>query len=177
MVPSRPIIARTLSRIHRPDRRDIVRTSLFGGASAALPVTGQRHGAIQDAMPAADTGSSCALANSVLFLFGDSMCGVHRSAGTLFEIDPSGAFAIDDLPVVGLIGTNSITPDDLMTDSTAAASSCATGVKTINGAVGVDAARNSVPNMIGLAKDAGKSVWLVTTRQAKPTCGAPLRGR
>ena len=169
MDQSREILARTLT--HRLDRRTIMRTSVFGSASAALLGTGLRGSLAQDATPAAGS----ALANSVIFFLGDGMGEAHRSAGTLFEVGPSGTLAMDDLPVVGLVGTNSVTPDELVTDSAAAATAYATGVKTVNGAVGVDADGNTVPNLIELAKAAGKSVGLVTTSQvtdASPACFA-----
>lgn len=145
------------------DRRRVLRTSLVGGAAAAALAGGLTRLSAQDATPASGTGAG--VANSVIFYLGDGMGGAHRSAGTLFEVGPSGALAMDDLPVVGSVGTNSVTPDALVTDSAAAATSYATGVKTINGAIGVDADGNNVANLVELAKAAGKSIGLVTTSQ------------
>jgi alkaline phosphatase len=72
---------------------------------------------------------------------------------------------MDRLPVEGMVGTNSADPETFVTDSAAAATSLATGVKTYNGAIGVDAEGQEVRNIVEQAKAAGKSVGLVTTSQ------------
>ena len=151
----------------RLDRRRMVATGL--GAAAALATTGLVSG--QGATPSA----TASLANSVIFYLGDGMGSAHRSAGTLAQAGPYATLVMDGLPVVGEVGTNSAGPDGLVTDSAAAATSFATGVKTLNGAVGVDVDGNPVTNLIELAKAAGKSVGLVTTSQvtdASPACFA-----
>ena len=161
------------SLTHRLDRRRVMRGSLLGGALAALLGTGLRRGSAQGATPAAGSGSG--LANSAIFFLGDGMGEAHRSAGTLFEVGLTGSLQMDALPVVGQVGTSSVGPDGFVTDSAAAATAFATGVKTLNGAVGVDPDGTSVTNLIELAKAAGKSVGLVTTSQvtdASPACFA-----
>jgi alkaline phosphatase len=74
---------------------------------------------------------------------------------------------MDTLPVVGIQGTNSVTPDakTLITDSAASATAFGTGFKSYNGAIGVDLQGNVLTNLAELAKAAGKSVGLVTTSQ------------
>ena len=52
-----------------------------------------------------------------------------------------------------------------MTDSAAAATAFSTGVKTFNGAVGVDVDGNPVPTLLEDARRAGKATGLVTTSQ------------
>ena len=96
----------------------------------------------------------------------------HRTAGTLTTKGAFGRLVMDSLPITANVGTNSLDPS-LVTDSAAAATDSATGVKTLNGAVGIDVDGNSVTNIAELAKAAGKSVGLVTTSQitdASPAC-------
>lgn len=151
------------------------RRSLIGGAaatSAILALGGPRLIAAQPATPAAATTAS---ATSAIFIMGDGMGQAHRDAGQLFSVGAYDRLVMDTLPVIGLVGTNSVSTDELVTDSAAAATAFATGVKTLNGAGGVDANGQNVTNIVELAKAAGKSVGLVTTSQvsdASPACFA-----
>lgn len=155
--------------------RRMSRRRLVGGATASgavLALGGSRILAAQNATPAAGATDT---ARNVIFLLGDGMGQAHRDAGQLFGIGAYDKLVMDSLAVAGLVGTNSVDPDELVTDSAASATSYATGVKTLNGAVGVDANGESVTNITELAKAAGKSVGLVTTSQitdASPACFA-----
>ncbi len=104
-------------------------------------------------------------ARNVILLVGDGMGQAHRLAGQLLTAGRSGRLAMDRLPHVGLMGTTSADPDHFVTDSAAAATALATGVKTANGAVAIDLAGRPVPTILELAKRAGKAVGLVTTCQ------------
>jgi len=53
--------------------------------------------------------------------------------------------------------------DNFATDSAAAATAMATGVKTNNGAIGVDAQGNAVTSFTDLFQQAGKEIGLVST--------------
>lgn len=141
------------------DRRRLLATG--SAAVAATVIGGKGLVAAQDASPIATPGGAA----SLIFYLGDGMGQAHRDAGQLFFVGAYETQVMDSLPVVGMIGTNSVTPDALVTDSAAAATSFATGVKTVNGAIGMDAAGNSVTNLFELAKAAGKSVGVVTTSQ------------
>ncbi len=141
------------------------RRRLLGGATAAaaaIAIGGTRLGVrAQDASPVPAAGA----AKSVIFYLGDGMGQAHRDAGQWFYTGAYTPQAMDALPVVGMVGTNSVTADALITDSAAAATSYATGIKTFNGAVGVDVNLAPVTNLFELAKAAGKSVGVVTTSQ------------
>jgi alkaline phosphatase len=104
-------------------------------------------------------------AKNVIFMMGDGMGPAHRDAIQLATVGAYDRLAMDRLPVEGMVGTNSADPETFVTDSAAAATSLATGVKTYNGAIGVDVNKNVVPNIVEEAKAAGKSVGLVTTSQ------------
>src|SRR5919205_484236 len=56
-------------------------------------------------------------------------------------------------------------PEAFVTDSAAGGTAIATGVKTFNGAVGIDADENSVPTVLERAGGAGKATGLVTDSQ------------
>jgi alkaline phosphatase len=104
-------------------------------------------------------------AKNVIFMMGDGMGPAHRDAIQLATVGAYDRLAMDQLPIEGMVGTNSADPETYVTDSAAAATSLATGVKTYNGAIGVDAQGREVRNIVEQAKAAGKSVGLVTTSQ------------
>jgi alkaline phosphatase len=54
---------------------------------------------------------------------------------------------------------------DCYTDSAAAATAMSTGVKTYNGAIGVDMDEKSVPHVLELAEDMGKATGVITSVQ------------
>jgi len=79
----------------------------------------------------------------------------------LFEYGKEGKLYMQTLPNVALMQTYSA--DNFATDSAAAATAMATGVKTNNGAIGVDAQGNEVTSVTDLFKNAGKEIGLVST--------------
>jgi alkaline phosphatase len=60
-----------------------------------------------------------------------------------------------------LVATHAV--DDLITDSAASATAFATGIKTTNKSIGVDAEGNIYPTILEAARDAGFSTGLITT--------------
>lgn len=143
-------------------QRQISRRAFVGAATATgvTLVTGLPRGIVQGFLPTTGPGG---VARNVIFMLGDGMGRAQRDAGQLFTVGPYDRLAMDTLPVTGFVGTNSVDAGTFITDSAAAATALATGVKTLNGAIGVDARGERVNNLIELAKDAGKSVGLVTT--------------
>ncbi|MFD0050553.1 alkaline phosphatase [Actinomycetes bacterium NPDC127524] len=101
-------------------------------------------------------------AKNVIVFVGDGMGAAHREAIRLATAGQTGKLAMDDMPYSGIVHTSSTTP---VTDSAAAATAMASGVKTYNGAIGVDANKKSVKTVLEMAKGAGKSTGLVTTSQ------------
>jgi alkaline phosphatase len=104
-------------------------------------------------------------ARSAIILIGDGMGAAHRFAGQLLLAGRRGRLIMDRLPVVGEMATLSADPASFVTDSAAAATAIATGIKTTNGAVSIDPAGRPRTTLLELAKRAGKSVGLVTTCQ------------
>lgn len=153
---------------NRLNRRHILKSGAVVGAAAATTLAGvttvlaNAQGTTPAASPAA-TGK----AKNIIFMMGDGMGQAHRDFGQWVTTGGYTPLVMDTLPVLGFQGTNSVTPDakSMITDSAASATAFATGFKTFNGAIGVDAAGNTLTNLAELAKAAGKSVGLVTTSQ------------
>jgi len=102
-------------------------------------------------------------ARSVILLIGDGMGSPHRTAARLYSVGREGQLAMDTLPIAGMARTWST--ESVVTDSAAAGTALATGVKTYNKAISVDVDENPVQTILEMAQDAGKSVGLVTTVQ------------
>jgi alkaline phosphatase len=102
-------------------------------------------------------------AKNVILVVGDGMGATQREAIELASEGAYGTLVMDSLPHAGLVGTNSANTDQPVTDSAAAATAMASGVKTYNGRVGVDTRNAAVPTVLERAKDAGKAVGIVTT--------------
>ena len=103
--------------------------------------------------------------HSVIFINGDGMSAAHREAARLAQAGFDGDLTMNRLPVAGLQTTDPRDPSATITDSAAAASAWATGVKTYNGAIGVDPSGRPLPVLGAQAKRAGKATGLVTTAQ------------
>lgn len=89
----------------------------------------------------------------------------HRFGAQLLIAGPDGRLAIDRLPNFGMMGTLSRDAGSFVTDSAAAATALATGVRTYNGAISVDLEGQRLPTIAEAAKRGGRSVGLVTTCQ------------
>jgi alkaline phosphatase len=110
------------------------------------------------------TGDGSVARNVILFI-GDGMGQAHRFAGQLFAAGRDGRLAMDRLPFLGQMETACADPLSFVTDSAAAATAIATGVKTVNGAVAIDADGLERTTILELAKASGRSVGLVSTCQ------------
>ncbi|HEX5914956.1 MAG TPA: alkaline phosphatase, partial [Rubrobacter sp.] len=73
--------------------------------------------------------------------------------------------AMDSMPYAGRSETSPLDPEAFVTDSAAGGTAIATGVKTFNGAVGIDTEENPVPTVLEQATEAGKATGLVTDSQ------------
>lgn len=98
--------------------------------------------------------------NIILFI-GDGMGLSHLTAARINSLGPDGRFHLDRMPVTGLVTTHAV--DNLITDSAAAGTALATGVKTTNGSIGVDSSGASHLTILEAARDAGLATGLVTT--------------
>jgi alkaline phosphatase len=89
----------------------------------------------------------------------------HRFAAQLLAAGLHGRLTMDRLPYVGQMATMSADPASFVTDSAAAATAIATGVKTLNGSVSIDHNGHQRTTILELARDSGRSVGLVSTCQ------------
>ena len=104
-------------------------------------------------------------AKNVIFLHGDGMGPSHRELVRLVTQGKDGELVMDQLRYGGLVHTDSVDPEEAVTDSAAGATAFASGVRTFNGAIGVDEDEQPVPTLLERARAAGKSTGLVTTAQ------------
>lgn len=100
-------------------------------------------------------------AKNIILFIGDGMGAEHRKAARWFSVGRNGKLSMDDMPINGSLQTYSA--DNLITDSAAAATAMASGVKTNNGVIGLDENLSFVYTILEDAKTKGKLVGLVTT--------------
>ncbi|MGB6894560.1 MAG: alkaline phosphatase [Dehalococcoidia bacterium] len=112
---------------------------------------------------APDAGIDRGTAQNVILLIGDGMGAAHRTAARLYSVGREGELVMDTLPIGGMSRTWSM--EGVVTDSAAAGTALAAGVKTSNKAIAVDSAGNPVETILEKAQEAGKSVGLVTDVQ------------
>ncbi|RED59241.1 alkaline phosphatase [Cohnella lupini] len=108
-------------------------------------------------------------AKNVIIFVGDGMGAAARDAIRLATVGVTGKLAMDSMPYAGMIHTSSTS---FVTDSAASATAYASGVKTYNGAIGMDANKKSVKTIMEYAKEAGKATGVVTTSQVTDATGA-----
>ncbi|MCT8338744.1 alkaline phosphatase [Flavobacteriaceae bacterium TK19130] len=95
---------------------------------------------------------------NVILLIGDGM-GLSQVSAGMFYSDKKSNF--ERFPTIGLIKTSS--SSDLITDSAAGATAFSAGVKTYNGAIGVDKNKNSVPTLSEQAATKGLATGVIST--------------
>ena len=98
-----------------------------------------------------------------IFLFiGDGMAAPQRMIAEEFsKLNGRGSLLLNTLPAHGTTRTSSA--DALITDSAAAATAIACGVKTNNGMVGVDPDGRVVRSVAEVARDNGRKVGIITS--------------
>ncbi len=115
------------------------RKSVNSIAAVALLALGLGVAAPALAAPGVSTQQGSGGAKNVVVFLGDGMGEAQRNAGQLLTVGAYDSLVMDTLPYAGEMGTDSVDPATFITDSAAAATSLASGIKTVNGAVGVDA--------------------------------------
>lgn len=97
----------------------------------------------------------------IILFIGDGMGANQRLGAQWLAWGQKGRLAMDRMPVLGFQETSAA--DRLVTDSGAAATALATGVKANYLAIGMDAAYNPVETILEQAQDRGWAVGLITT--------------
>lgn len=95
---------------------------------------------------------------NIILVIGDGMGPSHVTAARWIRGDK---LQLLRMPVIGIVATHSA--DDAVTDSAASASAYATGMKTNNGALSVDADGNPRRTVLEVANESGRATGIVTT--------------
>lgn len=109
--------------------------------------------------------SSCLAANApknIIFLIGDGMGVGPVSAARCAGPGRDGRLAMDTMPYTGLAITYSASA--LVTDSAAAGTALATGVKTNNQTISIDSHGKKLKTILEVAKSMGKATGVLSTK-------------
>jgi alkaline phosphatase len=104
--------------------------------------------------------------NNIIMVIGDGMGPAYTTAFRYFNDDPNTTEVektVFDRHLVGLSSTYPATISGYVTDSAAGATALASGIKTYNGAIGVDLTKQAVNTVLAFAKQAGKKTGVVVT--------------
>lgn len=143
-------------RMRTEVRGSKARAMVFGAALLfALTVLGAGEGQAQ----------SPGGARNVIIFVGDGMGTSHRDLIRYATVGTEGQLAMDSMPYAGRSETSPRDPEAFVTDSAAGGTAIATGVKTFNGAVGVDTDGTPVQSVLEAASLAGKATGLVSDSQ------------
>jgi alkaline phosphatase len=128
----------------------IVFTVIFGCAPRAMH-TGYSAQDIGSLKPGINPNDE--RVKNIIFCIGDGM-GLSQTALTrICELGPDGMLNMERMPVVGIMRTHSL--DSLVTDSPAAGTALATGVKTDTGMIGMAPDGVKYKTILEAARDAG----------------------
>jgi len=98
---------------------------------------------------------------NIIFFIGDGMGVAHVTGARIVSAGPGGRLNMDSMPVTGFAATYSA--NAIVTDSAAAGTALATGVKTNNGMIGVAPDGKRLVSILEASRDAKKSTGLATT--------------
>ena len=105
---------------------------------------------------------------NIIMVVADGMGPVYPTAYRLFKDDPKTAIieeTVLDRHLVGAASTYPAPVSGYVTDSAAAATALASGVKTYNGAIGLDADKKPVETVLQYAQKQGLKTGMVVTSQ------------
>jgi alkaline phosphatase len=105
---------------------------------------------------------------NIIMVIADGMGPAYTTSYRYFNDDPATELieeTIFDRLVIGTTSTYPARISGLVTDSAAAATALASGVKTYNGAIGLDLNKKSVETVLEFAKKQGKKTGIVVTSQ------------
>jgi alkaline phosphatase len=105
---------------------------------------------------------------NIIMIVGDGMGPSYTTAYRMYADDPSTPeveTTVFDRLLVGMASTHPDMDTGYVTDSAASATALATGVKTYNGAIGVDTNKKPVQSVLQLAKKQGRKTGIAVTSQ------------
>jgi len=100
---------------------------------------------------------------AILLFIGDGLGEAHRTAARWSSVGQGGQLNMDQFPYTSW--TKTASADNAVTDSAAAATALATGIKTNNGILGMDPNGTLWTTILEWAQDRGFAVGLVTTTE------------
>ncbi len=131
-------------------------------ASSIVPAPEDTVPAPEDTVPAPKEEARTDEVHAVVLMIGDGLGPSQITLARYFTFGPTdGRFAFEQMPVTALVSTWSAS--NAVTDSGAAATAFAAGVKTKNHYVGLDAQGREVITLADHAKNNGWGVGYVTT--------------
>ncbi|MEI6895654.1 MAG: alkaline phosphatase [Colwellia sp.] len=126
----------------------------------------------QNNLTASDTAKTTAIAFSapknIIMVVGDGMGPAYITAYRYFKDNPATKTieqTVFDRTLVGIASTYPARVSGYVTDSAASATALATGIKSYNGAIGVDVDKNPVETVLEWAKKQGMKTGVVVTSQ------------
>ena len=119
-------------------------------------------------------GASPAEPAHVILMIGDGMGQEHVNAAGMYAHGSPGGLSFESFPVLGEVLTHSLS--DKPTDSAAAATAMATGVKVENRVVSIDPSNgdDDLLTILEIARDMGKRTGLVVTSTINHATPAPF---
>jgi alkaline phosphatase len=105
---------------------------------------------------------------NIIMMVGDGMGPAYTTAYRMYADDPSTPEVeqtVFDRLLVGMASTHPDMDTGYVTDSAAGATALSTGVKTYNGAIGVDANKKPVQTVLEFAKIQGRKTGIAVTSQ------------
>jgi len=125
---------------------------------ALIACKAQERVVIKEVFKEVDTSVSEVYPKNIILMIGDGMGLGQISAGMFYQGNKT---VLEEFPVIGLHKPAAY--DKLITDSAAAATSFSSGVKTYNGAIGVNADTIPVKTILEEAEERGLATGLVAT--------------
>lgn len=112
--------------------------------------------------------NAASLPKNIIMVVGDGMGPEYTTAYRMFKDDastPEVETTIFDQLLVGMASTHPVHTQGYVTDSAAGATALSAGVKTYNGAIGVDADKQAVQTVLEFAKSRGMKTGVAVTSQ------------
>ncbi len=143
--------------------------SLLTISCANTDITHKKNNLTVTEQASALSGSlSNSLPKNIIMVIGDGMGPAYTTAYRYFSDNPNTEVVeetVFDRHLIGLSSTYPASVSGVVTDSAASATALAAGVKSYNGAIGVDVNKNKVQTVLEWAKLQGKKTGIVVTSQ------------
>lgn len=118
--------------------------------------------------PELEGNSAPTQAKNIIIMIGDGMGPAYTTAYRYYQDNPNTEeieHTVFDRLLVGMASTHPTQSEGLITDSAAAATALSSGVKTYNGAIGMNEDKQALNSIMQLAKQQGMSTGIAVTSQ------------